>query len=64
MAMNVGVQYNGGFLHDIIMLTQGYCNRGTRLNAMLKMFCRCSLSMILPKRFLVIFPPVWDAQKV
>ena len=31
---NVNVQYNGGFLPDIIMLTQGYYHWGTRLNTM------------------------------
>ena len=35
---NVSVQYNGGLLPDIILLTQGYYHRGTRLNAM-KRFC-------------------------
>ena len=39
---NVGVQYNGGLLTDIILLTQCYYHRGTRLNAM-KRFCICSL---------------------
>ena len=34
MASNVSVQYNGGFLPDIILLTQCYYHRGTRLNAM------------------------------
>ena len=34
MAINVGVQYNGGLLSDIILLTQGYYHRGTRLKAM------------------------------
>ena len=34
MAINVSVQYNGGFLPDIIMLIQGYYHRETRLNAM------------------------------
>ena len=36
MAINVSVlvQYNGGLLPDIILLTQGYYHRGTRLNAM------------------------------
>ena len=29
---NVSVQYNGGFLPDIILLTQGYYLRGTHLN--------------------------------
>ena len=38
MASNVSVQYNGGFLHDIILLTQCYYHRGTRLNTM-KRFC-------------------------
>ena len=43
MVINVvSVQYNSGFLPDIILLTQGYYHRGTRLNAM-KRFCICSL---------------------
>ena len=43
MAIYVSVQYNGGLLPDIILLTQCYYhNRGTRLNAM-KRFCICSL---------------------
>ena len=44
MAINVvvSVQYNGVFLSDIVLLTQGYCHRGTHLNAM-KRFCICSL---------------------
>ena len=54
MAINVSVQYDGGFLPDIILLTQCYYHRGTRLNAM-KRFCICSL-LIPPKRF-DIFPP-------
>ena len=33
MWINISVQYNGGFLPDIILLTQGYL-RGTRLNTM------------------------------
>ena len=34
MAINViGVQYNDGLLSDIILLTQCYFHRGTRLNA-------------------------------
>ena len=62
LAINISVQYNGGFLLDIILLTQCYYHRGTRLNVM-KMFL--SLQPIIPptKRF-DIFPPVWDAQKV
>ena len=42
MAINVSVQYNGGLLPDIILLTQCYYHRGTRLNA-IKRFCICSL---------------------
>ena len=38
MASNVSVQYNVGFLPDIILLTQCYYHRGTRLNA-IKRFC-------------------------
>ena len=33
MAINVSVQYNGGSLPDIILLTQGYYHWGTHLNA-------------------------------
>ena len=39
MAINVRVQYNGGLLPDIILLTQGYYHRGTtRLNVMKSFF--------------------------
>ena len=38
MAINLSVQYDGGLLPDIILLTQGFYRRGTRLNAM-KKFC-------------------------
>ena len=41
MAINVSVQYNGGLLPDIILLTQCYHHRGTCLNAM-KRFCICN----------------------
>ena len=34
MVINISVQYNGGFLSDIILLTQGYYHWGTRLNTM------------------------------
>ena len=30
----ISVQYNGGFLPDIILLIQGYYHSGTRLNTM------------------------------
>ena len=42
MAINVSVQSIGGLLPDIILLTQCYSHRGTRLNAMNR-FCVCSL---------------------
>ena len=43
MVINVNVQYNGGLLPDIILLTQCYSHRETtRLNAM-KRFRICSL---------------------
>ena len=34
MVINISVQYNGGFLSDIILLTQGYNHWGTRLDTM------------------------------
>ena len=35
MAINISVlQYNGGLLPDIILLTQGYYDRRTRINTM------------------------------
>ena len=34
MVTNISVQYNGGFLPDIILLTQGYYHWGTRLSTM------------------------------
>ena len=34
MVINISVQYNGGFLPDIILLTQGHYQWGTRLNTM------------------------------
>ena len=60
MAINVvSVQYNGGFLPDILLLTQCYYHRGTRLNAIRGL----QPTMIPPKR-LDLFPGVLDAQKV
>ena len=61
MAINVSVQYDGGFLPDIILLTQCYYHRGTRLNAM-KRFC--IFSYCPPKRFDIFSPRLGDAQKV
>ena len=54
MAINVSVQYNGGLLPDMILLTQCYYHRGTPLNAM-KRFCINLQPIIPPKRF-DIFP--------
>ena len=34
MVINISVQYNGGFLPDIILLTQVYYHWGIRLNTM------------------------------
>ena len=34
MVINISVQYNGGSLPDITLLTQGYYHWGTRLNNM------------------------------
>ena len=56
MAINVSVQYDGGFLPDIILLTQCYYHRGTRLNVM-KRFCIFSFSSHL--NVLTFFPPAW-----
>ena len=42
MAINASVQYNVRFLPDIILSTQCYHHRGTRLNVM-KRFGLCSL---------------------
>ena len=42
MAIDVSVKYNGGLLRDIILLTQCYYHRGTRLNTT-KRFCICIL---------------------
>ena len=56
MAINVNVQYNGGLLPDIILLTQCYLHhRGTCLNAMKRILYLQPL--IPPKRF-DVFPPI------
>ena len=34
MVINISVQYNGGFLPDIKLLTQCYYHWGTRLDTM------------------------------
>ena len=56
VAINVNVQYNRGFLADIILLwTQCYLHRGTTCFDAMERFCICSL-LIPPKRF-DISPP-------
>ena len=55
MAFNVNVQYNGGLLPDIIMLTQYYLHRGICFNAMQEVLYLQPL--IPPKRF-DMFPPI------
>ena len=65
MAINVSVQYDGGFLPDIILLTQCYYHRRTRLNAI-----KCHEEvlyfqlLIPPKRFDIFSSRLGDAQKV
>ena len=61
MAIDISVQYNGELLPDIILLTQCYYHRGTRLNVM-KRFRLCSLRS---HPNVLTFPPLLkDAQKV
>ena len=52
---NVSVQYNGGLLPDIILLTQCYYHRGTRLNAMKSLFLY--LQPMIPPKLFDTFPP-------
>ena len=54
MVINISVQYNGGVLPDIMLLTQCYFHRGTRLYAM-KRFLYLQ-PLIPPKRFDVFSP--------
>ena len=59
---NVSVQYNGGLLPDIILLTQCYYHRGNRLNTTKRFYLQ---PLILPKRFDIFSPlTLGDAQKV
>ena len=55
MAINVSVQYNGGLLPDLILLTQCYYHWGTRLNAT-KRFLSLQ-PMIPPNKRFDISPP-------
>ena len=54
MAINVNVQYNGGFLPDIILLTQCYLHRGTCLKCHEEVLYLQPL--IPPKRFDIFSP--------
>ena len=59
MAINVSVQYIGGLLPDLILLTQGCYHRGTSLNAM-KRFCICSLCETINYLLLLITITLFD----
>ena len=58
MMINISVQYNGGFIPDIILLTQGYYHWGTRLNIMwwLCIYSPCnSILLLLLSCFMVYY---------
>ena len=50
MVINISVQYNDGFLPDILRLTQGYYHLATRLNTMewLCLYSLCNRILLLP----------------
>ena len=50
MGINISVQCNGGFLRDIILLTQGYYHWGTQINTMkwLCIYNLCNSILLLP----------------
>ena len=54
MTINVSVEYNGGLLPDIILLTHPFKFHEKVLSLQ---------PLISPKRF-DIFPPLWDVWKV
>ena len=56
MAIIISVQYNDGFLPHIILFTQCYYHRGTRLNAMrrFRLWSLCSHLDVL-----TFLPPDW-----
>ena len=43
MVINISVQYNGGFLPDIMLLTQCYLHRDNIRLKTMKKLCICSL---------------------
>ena len=55
LGVRKSVQYNGGFLPDMILLTQCYYHRRTRLNAMKSFFL--SLQPMIPSKRFDIFLP-------
>ena len=57
MGINISVQYNGGFLLDIILLTQGYYQWGTRLNNMqwLCIYSLCNVRSMLLLHCLMVY---------
>ena len=59
MAISLSVQYNGGLLPDIILLTQRYYHGATRLNVM-KMFLKKNQSTPRPSEH----PPVMGGENV
>ena len=50
MVINISVQYNGGFIPDIILLTPGYHHWGTRLNTMYV----CSGFVFIAYRYVIV----------
>ena len=56
MAINVNVQYNGGFLPDIILLTQCYLHSGNLFKCHEEVLYLQPL--IPPKKRFDIFPPI------
>ena len=62
MAIDVSVQYNGGLLRDIILLT--LCDYGTLGNPLDTMKSSCPYSQCSHLNILTIFPLKLDAQKV
>ena len=58
MAINVSVQYNGGLLPDIVLLTQQcYYHWGTRF---MPRRAFLSLQPMIPPKHFDIFLPVWE----
>ena len=55
MAINVNVQYNGGLLPDIILLTQCYLHRGNLLKCHEEVL---RLQPLIPPKRFDIFPPI------